>query len=194
MYKKYIPIILILLVVIIISFKYETKEIVPIVEEQIVNIVEEETIIDIYVDVKGEVKKPGVYKLSVGDRVNDAIVKAGGLTKNADIKFINLSKIVKDEMIIWVHSKEEVKDKIIIEYIYKDCDCQNISEPSETLVSINSSSLEQLMTLPGIGESKAKAIIAYREQNGSFVKLEDLMLVTGIGSSTYENLKNYITL
>ncbi|MCD8562423.1 MAG: SLBB domain-containing protein, partial [Bacilli bacterium] len=106
MYKKYIPIILILLVVIIISFKYETKEIVPIVEEQIVNIVEEETIIDIYVDVKGEVKKPGVYKLSVGDRVNDAIVKAGGLTKNADIKFINLSKLVKDEMIIWVHSKE----------------------------------------------------------------------------------------
>lgn len=194
MYKKYIPIILILLVVIIISFKYETKEIVPIVEEQVVNIVEEETIIDIYVDVKGEVKKPGVYKLSVGDRVNDAIVKAGGLTKNADIKFINLSKLVKDEMIIWVHSKEEVKDKIIIEYIYKDCDCQNISKPSETLVSINSSSLEQLMTLPGIGESKAKAIIAYREQNGNFEKLEDLMLVTGIGSSTYENLKNYITL
>ncbi len=194
MYKKYIPIILILLVVIIISFKYETKEIVPIIEEKVVNIVEEETIIDIYVDVKGEVKKPGVYKLSVGDRVNDAIVKAGGLTKNANIKFINLSKLVKDEMIIWVHSKEEVKDKIIIEYIYKDCDCQNISEPSETLVSINSSSLEQLMTLPGIGESKAKAIIAYREENGSFVKLEDLTLVTGIGSSIYENLKNYITL
>jgi competence protein ComEA len=196
LYKKYIPIIIFLLIAITIVFKFEKKEILEIKEIEKIEVSEEEIVIkDIYVDVKGEVKKPGLYVLREGSRVNDAITLAGGLLKTADLKFINLSKALKDEMIIWVHSKEEVKEKIVIEYIYKDCDCQNtIIGEENRLVNINTASLEQIMTLPGIGESKAKTIISYREQNGPFSKLEDITLVSGIGSATYENIKNYITL
>ena len=176
----------------------------------------------IKVDVKGYVQKTGVYELDSNSRVIDAINKAGGLKKEANTDYINLSKKLVDEMIIIVYSnddvskfKEEEKQIIYIEY---KCECpDNINDSCITnndivntngvegtkteskdginnLVSINTGTKEELMTLPGIGESKANNIIKYREEKGEFKNLEDIKNVSGIGESAYSKIKDYIKL
>lgn len=169
-------------------------------------------------DIKGEVVKPGVYELEDGKRVIDLVNMAGGLTKNADTSYINLSKKLKDEMTIVVYSKEEIanmKDKeSIIVYMEKECECENITndaciykdssdtnsnknntKPNEyNKVNINTASIEELTDLKGIGESKAEAIIKYREENGDFKSIEDIINVSGIGESAYSKIKENITI
>lgn len=161
------------------------------------------------VDIKGEINKPGIYSLSSESRVIDVIEKAGGLTKNANTTVINLSKKIIDEMVIIIYSNSEVKnfektkekEQQVQEFcIQKDqnalkndaCITENTTTSSK--VSINNASLEQLQTLPGIGESKAKDIISYREQNGPFTKIEDITKVSGIGENVFTKIKDYITL
>lgn len=158
----------------------------------------------IKVDMKGCIKKPGVYEFLDYQRVIDAINKAGGLTEQADTSNINLSKKLDDEMVIYIYSKEEIA--LLKENEEKEIET-NFKEELETFepkevpekeivnkkVSINTASLEELMTLPKIGESKAKEIIEYRKKT-TFTKLEDLLNVSGIGQSTYEQLKEFITL
>lgn len=189
----------------------------PILEE-----VKEEIIIEekIKVDIKGSVNEPNVYEMNNGDRVIDVINKAGGLKEEANTEYINLSKKLVDEMIIIIYSneqvekfKEEEKEIIYIEYecvcpdnindtcISKDdtVNTNGVTEESDALekdnlVSINKGTLEELMTLSGIGESKAKAIIEYRETNGEFKNLEDIMNVSGIGESAYSKIKDNIKL
>lgn len=178
----------------------------------------------IKVDIKGYIKKPGVYEMENGSRVIDVIEKSGGLKDDANTEYINLSKKITDEMIIIIYSNDEVEkfketDKEII-YIEYECVCpdnkndaciteedtvntngvkkdkskEETSESKDDLVSINNGSLEELMTLSGIGESKAQAIIDYREENGEFKKLEDIMNVSGIGESAYSKIKDNIKL
>ena len=169
------------------------------------------------------VKKPGVYELLEGERVWDVIIKAGGLLEGANTSYINLSKKIKDEMIIIIYSNDEVdkfkeeKDNVL--YIKYECECvDNINDAcinekdtvntngvekkktntkegkGDGLVSINTATKEELMTLSGVGESKAEAIISYREENGLFEKLEDIMNVSGIGQAAYSKIKDNIKL
>ena len=187
------------------------------------NLTEEKKYEKIKVDIKGMVKKPGVYELLKGDRVIDVINKAEGLVEGANTSYINLSKKVTDEMIIIRYSNDEVdkfkeeKDNVV--YIKYECECiDNINdacinekdtvntngvekkkantkdEKTDGLVSINTATKEELMTLSGVGESKAEAIISYREENGLFEKLEDIMNVSGIGQAAYSKIKDNIKL
>lgn len=157
------------------------------------------------VDIKGEVKKPGVYELEKDSRVIDVINKAGGLTSNADTKVTNLSKIIFDEMVIIIYSKEEVKNfsetKKNENIINNECNSipndscitnDNTKEENAfNKISINTATKEELMTISGIGESKAIAIIEYRQDN-LFKTIEDIMNVSGIGESLFEKIKDYI--
>ena len=170
----------------------------------------EKEIEEYMVDIKGEVVTPGIYKLKKSSRVIDVIEKAGGLTQNADTTVINLSKKITDEMVIIIYSKQEVKNWIKTkeqeDYLEEKC---KISEEGkvendaclegekeettfQTKVNINTATKEELMTLSGIGESKAEEIITYRKST-PFKTIEDLKNVSGIGDATYEQIKNHIT-
>ncbi|MGI6324402.1 MAG: helix-hairpin-helix domain-containing protein [Bacilli bacterium] len=162
------------------------------------------------VDIKGAVNQPGVYQVAEDSRVIDVIKKAGGLTKNADTYYLNLSKKVHDEMVIIVYTKTDItnykkmlkqnadlvkelktntKNDAIVEVE------PNLSNNNQTtLLNINTATLEQLMTLPGIGESKAKEIINYREINNGFKSIDEIKAVNGIGDSTFAKIKDYITI
>lgn len=133
--------------------------------------------------------------------VIDVIEIAGGLIEGADTSMINLAKIVSDEMTIIIYSNEEVLEKYKEEICVCDCpeitndaciDNENVSTDTE-LVNINTASKEELMTITGIGESKADTIIKYREENGNFKSIEDIKNVSGIGESLFEKIKDYIT-
>lgn len=153
-----------------------------------------------YVDVKGAVKDPGVYLVENGARVIDAITLAGGLEKNANTGNINLSQRLESEMVVYVYTNKEVKSGSVKSECDTKCNCEVVevnncvdtTEGSE-LVNINTASLEELMTLSGVGESKAKAIISYREENGNFESIEDLKNVSGIGDAMFEKIKGEIT-
>ena len=166
-----------------------------------------------YFDIKGSVKKEGVYKLDCNSRVIDAINKAGGITKNADTSVINLSKKINDSMVIKVYSKTEVNNYLNTiekeekkqelcanDQINNDACIENKEESNNTtnqtnkgLININTASKEELMTLEGIGESKAKAIIEYRNKN-LFKSIDELKNVPGIGESMYVKIKENITI
>ncbi|TYS44339.1 helix-hairpin-helix domain-containing protein [Bacillus infantis] len=143
----------------------------------------------IKVDVKGSVRKPGLYEAADGERVADLIQKAGGLTEKADETRINFAQRVGDEMVIYVPEEGE-------ELSGATEPAQAISEASgeDGMVNINSAGSEELQDIPGIGPSKAAAIIEYRETEGPFQSLEDLMQISGIGEKTFEKLKSYIKL
>lgn len=200
-------------------YKYQTlpkeKTIDTVKVQKIKKKKDEETIekVEEYmVDIKGEVNNPGIYKLKKGSRVIDVVGEAGGLTESADTSVINLSKKITDEMVIIIYSRQEVENWVATkqqeEYLQKKClleeegqvendACiEEKTEPEEkqpsTMVNINTATKEELMTLPGIGETKAEAIISYREKT-PFKKIEDLKNVSGIGDSTFEEIKSNIT-
>ena len=152
-------------------------------EEDIINKDNEEEYI--YVDIKGEVINPNVYKIKKGLRVIDVINLAGGLTEESDTSNINLSKIVTDEMVIVIKSKnnEEV-------YIDSDVDINNNNNNNQ-LIDINTCTIDELLTLPGIGKSKANNIIEYRKKN-KFNTINDIMNVSGISESLFNKIKEYI--
>lgn len=158
----------------------------------------------IYVDIKGYIEKPGVYSFKQSDnaRVNDLIIKAGGLKKEADTSLLNLSKKLEDEMAIIIYSKKEISDYLngknelqekllICEEKLKNNACIKQEKTSTSLININEASKEELMTLQGIGEAKANAIIKYRSNN-PFKKIEDLLNVDGIGEGLFESIKKDI--
>lgn len=167
---------------------------------------------NIYVEIKGAVKNKGVYKLKENSRVEDLIKKAK-LTNNATTKFNNLSKKLHDEDVVIVYSKEEVENfeqgNTAVKYVEKECICpsiKNISCFSEAItnldgiinrtgkISLNSGTIKEFMTMPGIGESKANAIIQYRDANKGFKDIEEIMKVKGIGEAIFNRIKDYLTL
>ena len=166
---------------------------------------------NLMVDIKGEIKKPGIYKVDKNTRVIDVINMAGGLTEQADTSVINLSKKITDEMVIIVYSKYEVenfletkKEEEKKQELCKDGEIVNGACISKTetknetktisgKLNINTATVEELQMLPGIGESKAKNIIEYRNTNGNFTSIEDILEVPGIGNSIYDQIKNVIT-
>ena len=138
----------------------------------------------IYVDIKGEVINPNVYKIKKGLRVIDVINLAGGLTEESDTSNINLSKIVTDEMVIVIKSKNN-------EEVYIDSDVDINNNNNNQLIDINTCTIDELLTLPGIGESKANNIIEYRKKN-KFNTINDIMNVSGISESLFNKIKEYI--
>lgn len=168
------------------------------------------------IDIKGAIKNPGVYQLNEGSRVIDAVKIAGGVTEFADTSVNNLSKHITDEMVIVIYTadevskfkeikaKEELEDKACQQYneVINNNSCIDSSSNTDdnpnmeidTKISINTASIDLLMTLPGIGEAKAKNIISYREKEGKFQKIEDIMNISGIGESVFEKIKDYITI
>ena len=204
-------------------------------EEKEIKEEKEEKITKISVDVKGAVKKEGVYELDSGARVNDAIKAAGGLKSNASTKYLNLSKKINDETVIKVYTENQIKNMNITYEVKEECECpnaeiidcagssiiedssndkeeikdnissdntnndqvssdNNITNEIDNKVSINTGTKEELMTLKGIGEAKALAIIEYRNSNNGFKTLEDIMNVSGIGEAAFNKIKDNIKL
>lgn len=184
------------------------KEEVAVVEPK-EEVLEEKKEESITIDIKGEVKTPGVYELPLNSRVIDAINISGGLTNKADTSDINLSKILKDENVIVIsnkysnqttkYTKKETsvvnnastsKDNVVSSSNSSDTNTNKTNDK----VSINTATKEQLMNLNGIGESKANDIIAYRNQNGLFKSIEDIKKVSGIGDKLFDKIKDNITI
>ncbi|UCZ54466.1 helix-hairpin-helix domain-containing protein [Bacillus shivajii] len=140
---------------------------------------------EIVVDVKGEVRSPGVYTIQYGERVYDVILLAGGFTDNANENVINLAEKCYDEMVIYVPSMEEELEGINHHLSGAD---------DSSKVRINRASKEELTNLPGIGPAKAEAIITYREEHGPFEQVEDLSQVSGIGQRTVEQLREHVSI
>lgn len=143
------------------------------------------TVNTICIHVAGSVVTPGVYELPEGSRVYEAIMLAGGFSEEADMDYINQAAVLNDGQRLYIYSVKEASTAG--DYFDKD---NQIKEP--TLVNINTASKEKLMTLPGIGESRAESIITYREEYGRFKTIEDIMKVSGIKDAAYSKLKNYI--
>lgn len=155
------------------------------------------------IDLKGEVKKPGVYLVNDDMNVNDVIKMAGGVKKGASTDNINLSKKLKSEMVIIVSKKVKSSKNFNNETIKNDAQISNsdvvgvVKEDSNTsnndaaLININTASLDELQLLTGIGKAKAEAIIAYRENN-AFKIIEDILNVPGIGDTLFEKFKDQI--
>ncbi len=173
----------------------------------------------IYVDIKGNVLNPGVYTLDSGSRVIDVVNQAGGFTEGANTRFINLSKVLNDGDVIVIYSNAEIeeakKSKII--YVETPCICEEVKndacitqnveveEPNipdnavipedsnNGKININTATSEELQTLSGIGESKAQAIIYYRNTNGPFNSIEEIVNVSGISENLFAKIKEDIT-
>ncbi len=131
----------------------------------------------IFVDIDGEVMNPGVYQLESGDRVNDAIIVAGGLTDNACTKNLNKARKLSDGEKIYISSEDE----------------NVISSNSSGLININTASANELMSLPGIGQVYAQRIIDYRSSK-LFSSIEEITNVDGIGEKTFNKMKDLITI
>ena len=152
----------------------------------------------------GEVKNEGVYTLEEGSRIIDAIMEAGGYTVDASETYLNLAAGLSDSQMIYVPSKEEVKSGTISDApqmmsgAVGGTEISTVGVPADGsgsgngMVNINSATKEQLMTLPGIGESKADKIIAYRESNGGFSSTEEIMQISGIKDGLYNKVKDKI--
>jgi competence protein ComEA len=143
----------------------------------------------VMIDVGGEVIKPGVYELKDGERINDALAVAGGLSANADRDWVekNLNKaekLVDGQKIYIPKVGEEIKTSQVL----------GSSETKSKIVRINTATAEELDTLSGIGPAIAGRIIDYRSQNGGFKDIEELKLVPGIGDKLFEKIKDEIGL
>lgn len=148
------------------------------------------TLATILVDVRGAVNKPGVYSLAVGSRVQDALAVAGDVLANADARTLNLARKLNDGEQIYVPMQGEV---IAPTPATKSGSSQSTTLKAPTgKVNINTATLAELDTLPGIGASIGQRIIDYRTQNGDFKKIEDLKKVRGIGDALFEQIKELI--
>jgi competence protein ComEA len=142
----------------------------------------------IVVDIKGSVKNPKEYELVEGSRVRDLIQAAGGVTEEADENTIHFSKILIDEECVYIYKKGEHENIESITPVGNSVETNNANKK----ININKASIEELSTLYGIGEVKAKAIIDYREKNGGFKSIEELGNVDGIGSKTVDKLRDKV--
>ena len=167
------------------------------IKEEVKEEKEEVKIEKVMVDIKGEVVKPGLYEVENESRVQDVINLAGGLKEDASTDDINLSSKVTDEMVIVINKKEEVvpieSTKTVTVKESSSASITTTNKPSGK-VSINSGTIDELCTLNGIKEARAKKIIEYRTTNGPFKSLEDIMNVSGIGEAIFAKIKDSITL
>ncbi|AEP87438.1 helix-hairpin-helix domain-containing protein [Bacillus spizizenii] len=142
----------------------------------------------IVIDIKGAVKHPGVYEMRTGDRLSQAIEKAGGTSEQADEMQVNLAELLQDGTVVYIpkRGEETAVQQGVGGAIQSD-------GGKGALVNINTATLEQLQGISGVGPSKAEAIIAYREENGRYQTIEDITKVSGIGEKSFEKIKSSIT-
>ena len=189
---------LVLILVISVFFLYTTNkeedvlwEIAPSTsDEEIAVEVSESTMptTEILVDIKGAIQQPGVYHLPSDARLHELILVAGGFTKEAEERQLNLAEKLSDQQMIYVPSKEEVDFSVELPQLNQEGNAET------GLINLNTATLLQLQELPGIGPAKAQAIITYREENGLFKTVEDLLNISGFGEKTLEKLRAMITL
>lgn len=154
-------------------------------------VVDKESSTNIYVHISGSVKNPGVYSVAEGTRLYQVVEMAGGLTKKAKQDLLNLAETVTDGQKIHVMSKKEYKRQNSLgEEGTKDGSSNNVADG---MININTASETELTKLPGIGLSKAAAIVTYREENGMFSSIEDIKNVSGVGDATFSNIESMIT-
>ena len=153
-----------------------------------------ETVNSIVVHIIGAVTYPGVYELEEGCRVAQAIEVAGGYTEQACGTWLNQARVLSDGEQIYVPTTDEVAKWQSAGEVEAPIEESATSDASkkDSKVNINKATVEELMNLPGIGESKAKSIVDYREKNGKFARIEDLMLVPGIKEGVYNQIKDFI--
>ncbi|KEZ88640.1 hypothetical protein IO99_00185 [Clostridium sulfidigenes] len=145
----------------------------------------------IVVDIKGAVKAPKEYELKAGSRVRDLIEIAGGLTPEADEEKIYFSKILEDEQCIKIYKVgEEVLDSEI--EVEEQQEKGTGAVDSKGKININKATVDELMTIPGIGQVKAQSIVDYRNENGKFNSVDELTNITGIGVKTLEKLRDKV--
>lgn len=161
----------------------ETEDVQAVWDSQVNAVetaVEETAVSEIRVYVCGAVESPGVVTLVEGSRAEDALLAAGGFSENAWKDYVNLAERVTDGQKLYFPTLDEA---------------ENLAEQetADGLVNINTADVATLCTLPGIGESRAKDIIAYRETHGNFESCEDIMKVSGIKTSIYSKISDRIT-
>lgn len=154
-------------------------------EEKVDNVKDSSTI---YVYVCGAVHAPGVYELAEGARIYEAIICAGGLQEDADKNHVNQAQILSDGEQIYIPTEEEVAQEHLISEVEK---ISGIS--ADGRIDINTATKEELMTLSGIGESRAESILTYRQVHGAFQNIEELMNVDGIKEGIFQKIKDSIT-
>ncbi len=155
----------------------ETGGFVIETESAVTYVPEEATVQMLYVYVCGCVNSPGMVCLSEGSRIYDALEAAGGMTGEADVNILNQAELLYDGEKVYVPALSEE---------YTEPDVNNGK------ININTADSGQLMTLPGIGQSRAEAIISYREKNGKFQSTEEIMNVSGIKTAAFNRIKDYI--
>lgn len=159
----------------------------------------------IVVEIKGEVKNPNVYVLENGSRIYELIEKVGGPTEEADLSNINRALYLSDGQCIVVRNMNDDKEEETgsleenlsgnsIETVKNSLGEKGESSEKNSIININTASKETLMTLNGIGESKAQAIIDYREEIGGFKSIDDITNISGIGEKTLEKIKDKISI
>ena len=148
-----------------------------------------------YVDIKGEVLRPGVYEFSCESRIQEVIKKAGGFTEEADETKINLAQKITDQMQIIVPNVHSKQEGGVTEGNSEKGNMSNTtpSNSKQGTVNINTATLEELQTIKGIGKKKAEAILQYRKEHGAFRTKEDLLQVKGIGKKALEAIENQVT-
>lgn len=146
----------------------------------------------IYVHVCGAVVNPGVYQVEPGTRLNNLISLSGGFREDAAKDYMNLAATVFDGERIYIPTLDEVKELPATEYqLGEQSNRQN--EVSNTLVNINTADVNELMTLPGIGQAKAESIVDYRTSKGNFQSKEELMEIPGIKEGLFQKLADKVT-
>ena len=148
-----------------------------------------------YVDIKGEVLRPGVYEFSCESRIQEVIKKAGGFTEEADETKINLAQKITDQMQMIVPNVNSKQEGGVTEENSEKGNSSNTtpSNSKQGTVNINTATLEELQTIKGIGKKKAEAILQYRKEHGAFRTKEDLLQVKGIGKKALEAIENQVT-
>ena len=148
-----------------------------------------------YVDIKGEVLRPGVYEFSCESRIQEVIKKAGGFTEEADETKINLAQKISDQMQMIVPNLHSKQEGGVTEGNSEKGSLSNTtpSNSKQGTVNINTATLEELQTIKGIGKKKAEAILQYRKEHGAFRTKEDLLQVKGIGKKALEAIESQVT-
>jgi len=179
--KKLIFALLIALLLFLTACNKKADETIQLSEKEEVHLEEidsnDKQISTIYVYVCGAVQTEGVYQLPDGSRVYEAISAAGGFRADAATTQVNQAEILEDEMTVYVPTISEGTE---------------LFQQKESKINIYKASKEELMTLPGVGESRAESIIRYREENGKFQSIEDIKQISGIKDALYESIKDLI--
>lgn len=143
----------------------------------------------VWIHVCGQVACPGVYQAPEGSRVYQLVEMAGGLTDEASEETLNMAAVVSDGQQIYVPNREEAASMPRPD----GGGVEAGAEETPAKVNINTAGISQLCTLRGIGESRARDIIAYRESHGAFARIEDIMKISGIKQAAFDKIKDSIS-